>query len=394
MSKRQRKILYGAALALFLAAAALVCIPTSTQSRYLIAADWQEEYSQTPAFTSNTLCAGGKNWRLQTRAVTENTAVPLPMTFTDTAGQKTLQLTAASDSSAVTVQSGTGQVSLADSGEATHTLTLCLHPVTAQTTANIAVTATCGGETLSGTFRITLEPAGTQTVYTGTEEDDIFVESETMDTYLAQKPLCISYALASDGTLSFSDGSIYTDGKFPELTAYRLASTGETWTLFEADTLPLEGGSDLLILDFSQVTAVTQELPQLQLQIHSAEGTVDTQAIASEEITDSGISLSATGVPTVYVPALNKCTVQAEVSMLQWQADQTAASGKSLSYVAMGDAVTLRWGDADSTGGRTLTLAAASGSLPAGTYRLTLTWTLAGTTVAQQTVPFYVHYEG
>lgn len=395
MRKARQTILYALAAALLVTTLFLAVFPTDATAHYVIEASWQGDYVSDSPIRSSILQADGALYRLQTRSPAAQTEIPLSFDLTcrntgAAAVSVGIQAEIIDGNSCLSVRSGTGPVSVpADGSQKDYTVVLLAERVTSKTTARVTISAECDEDTLFATFQITLLPAGTSSSASAAEkaETGLFVDSASMDTYTWGKPICISYAIEHDGAVTYrqEDG---TFGEFPRFTVYRIGN-GETVTLYEPDTIALSVGSGVLILNFDRVAALTNDPPEIGLKISLSNGNAENRTIRPTAISTHQNQVDKNGIPSVYVVQMDKCGVP-EITVERLAPGKT--SSQSPHYETVTKQVELNWGDRDALGGRYVTVAPKDGELPAGSYRMTLTWFRDTTVVYRQKCGFYVNY--
>lgn len=392
MSRLRRTIPYLLAAALLVASVCLALFPAPATAHYVVQSGWQEDYYCASEIRSSVLQPEGCLYRLKDR-MPLNKTVEIPIEFDLThkniGGSAEAQIQAEVSDACLSIASGTGMVSVpADGSQKDYTVVLLAEPVTSETTARVTISAECDEDTLFATFQITLLPAGTSSSASAAEkaETGLFVDSASMDTYTWGKPICISYAIEHDGAVTYrqENGAF---GVFPRFTVYRIGN-GETVTLYEPDTIALSVGSGVLILNFDRVAALTNDPPEIGLKISLSNGNAENRTIRPTAISTHQNQVDKNGIPSVYVVQMDKCGVP-EITVERLAPGKT--SSQSPHYETVTKQVELK--DApDALGGRYVTVAPKDGELPAGSYRMTLTWTRDTVIVYQQKCVFYVNY--
>ena len=387
MRKARQTILYALAAALLVTTLFLALFPTDATAHYVIEASWQGDYVSDSPIRSSILQPEGCLYRLKDCMPLNTVEIPIEfdLTHKNIGGSAEAQIRAEVSDACLSIASGTtGMVSVpADGSQKDYTVVLLAEPVTSETTARVTISAECDEDTLFATFQITLLPAGTSSSASAAEkaETGLFVDSASMDTYTWGKPICISYAIEHDGAVTYrqEDGAF---GEFPRFTVYRIGN-GETVTLYEPDTIALSVGSGVLILNFDRVAALTNDPPKIGLKISLSNGNAENRTIRPTAISTHQNQVDKNGIPSVYVVQMDKCEVT-EITVERLAPGKT--SSQSPHYETVTEQVKLNWG------GRYVTVAPKDGELPAGSYRMTLTWFRDTTVVYRQKCGFYVNY--
>ena len=393
MSRLRRTIPYLLAAALLVASVCLALFPAPATAHYVVQSGWQEDYYCASEIRSSILQPEGCLYRLKDCMPLETVDIPIvfDLTHKNIGGSAEAQIQAEVSDTCLSIASGTGMVSVpADGSQKDYTVVLLAEPVTSETTARVTISAECDEDTLFATFQITLLPAGTSSSASAAEkaETGLFVDSASMDTYTWGKPICISYAIEHDGAVTYrqEDGAFDV---FPRFTVYRIGN-GETVTLYEPDTIALSVGSGVLILNFDRVAALTNDPPKIGLKISLSNGNAENRTIRPTAISTHQNQVDKNGIPSVYVVQMDKCGVP-EITVERLAPGKT--SSQSPHYETVTKQVELNWGAPDALGGRYVTVAPPKdGELPAGSYRMTLTWTRDTVIVYQQKCVFYVNY--
>lgn len=393
MGRLRRTIPYLLAVALLVASVCLALFPAPATAHYVVQSGWQEDYYSDSEIRSSVLQPEGGLYRLKDRRPLQTVDIPIEfdLTHKNIGGTAEAQIRAEVSDACLSIASGTGMVSVpADGSQKDYTVVLLAEPVTSETTARVTISAECDEDTLFATFQITLLPAGTSSSASAAEkaETGLFVDSASMDTYTWGKPICISYAIEHDGAVTYrqEDGAFDV---FPRFTVYRIGN-GETVTLYEPDTIALSVGSGVLILNFDRVAALTNDPPKIGLKISLSNGNAENRTIRPTAISTHQNQVDKNGIPSVYVVQMDKCGVP-EITVERLAPGKT--SSQSPHYETVTKQVELNWGAPDALGGRYVTVAPPKdGELPAGSYRMTLTWTRDTVIVYQQKCVFYVNY--
>ena len=417
MTRGRRTIAYCAAT-LLLAAALLLAAPA--QARYTPAQTrWLAAYQPPAALSGDYLSAEGStlllaDWspagegaaKTVTLQVTsaapiapppaegeaaESAAQPLGLTVTAVGG-----VTAQAAYTVYGVDAHTAQV----------TVTVTASAVTTKTTATVTLQVSHNGMWLTGTLRIPLLPpdtAGSTPIEAGT----LFVPENSMTQYDPQYPFCVSYGLPE----GCPQGEMILNGDdFPEGTRYSIDGSRYI-TLLESRPIPAAGDRIFLRLpDGSAGGMLTLTL--------TAGGKQDTLSLPAASRGDT-VTLGADGVPTVTLPAWDsRLTLTAEVEYLTWVEEPLPAADPAapaeppqtqrvVKYAAAAELAQCVWAPVLPESGteeaaepnteaaptaQTLTVEPMKEGqqLPAGTYRLTVRWSLDSTVVTERAVSFFV----
>ena len=392
MGRLRRTIPYLLAVALLVASVCLALFPAPATAHYVVQSGWQEDYYSDSEIRSSVLQPEGGLYRLKDRRPIQTVDIPIEfdLTHKNIGGTAEAQIQAEVSDACLSIASGTGTVLVPKDGNSKkYTVCVQAKPVEVEKTASVMISFTCGGETLSGTFRITLLPAGT-VLPDQTEEkamSGLFYPDASMNRYMWGRPICTVYAIEEEGTLFYRAGN-GAYGAFPQFTSYRIGN-GQAVTLFEPDTLSLKAGSGVLILDFNCVSELASDPPAIGLKITLKGGGTESRTVESAEVSTHQSLVGENGIPTVYVANMDNCGLpDVELEHLTVGADPA----HTLRYETVTDQIEPIWSAQDAEDGRYLTIQTKDSELPAGSYRMTLTWTRDTVIVYQQKCVFYVNY--
>ena len=385
MGRLRRTIPYLLAVALLVASVCLALFPAPATAHYVVQSGWQEDYYSDSEIRSSVLQPEGGLYRLKDRRPIQTVDIPIEfdLTHKNIGGTAEAQIQAEVSDACLSIASGTGTVLVPKDGNSKkYTVCVQAKSVEVEKTASVMISFTCGGETLSGTFRITLLPEGT-VLPDQTEEkavSGLFYPDASMNRYMWGRPICTVYAIEEEGTLFYRAGN-GAYGAFPQFTSYRIGN-GQAVTLFEPDTLSLEAGNGVLILDFNRVSELASDPPAIGLKITLKGGGTESRTVESAEVSTHQSLVGENGIPTVYVANMDNCgQPDVELEHLTVGADPA----HTLRYEKI-------WSAQDAEDGRYLTIQTKDSELPAGSYRMTLTWTRDTVIVYQQKCVFYVNY--
>ena len=389
MGRLRRTIPYLLAVALLVASVCLALFPAPATAHYVVQSGWQEDYYSDSEIRSSVLQPEGGLYRLKDRRPIQTVDIPIEfdLTHKNIGGTAEAQIQAEVSDACLSIASGTGTVLVPKDGNSKkYTVCVQAKSVEVEKTASVMISFTCGGETLSGTFRITLLPEGT-VLPDQTEEkamSGLFYPNASMNRYMWGRPICTVYAIEEEGTLFYRAGN-GAYGAFPQFTSYRIGN-GQAVTLFEPDTLSLKAGNGVLILDFNRVSELASNPPAIGLKITLKGGGTESRTVESAEVSTHQSLVGENGIPTVYVANMDNCGLpDVELEHLTVGADPA----HTLRY----ETVEPIWSAQDAEDGRYLTIQTKKDSeLPAGSYRMTLTWTRDTVIVYQQKCVFYVNY--
>ena len=389
MGRLRRTIPYLLAVALLVASVCLALFPAPATAHYVVQSGWQEDYYSDSEIRSSVLQPEGGLYRLKDRRPLQTVDIPIEfdLTHKNIGGTAEAQIRAEVSDACLSIASGTGTVLVPKDGNSKkYTVCVQAKPVEVEKTASVMISFTCGGETLSGTFRITLLPEGT-VLPDQTEEkavSGLFSPNASMNRYMWGRPICTVYAIHEEGTLFYKAGN-GTYGAFPRFTSYRIGNDPAE-TLYEPDTLSLKAGNGVLILDFNRVSELASNPPAIGLKITLKSGETESRTVESAKVSTHQSLVGENGIPTVYVANMDNCGLpDVKLEHLTVGAD----SAHTLRY----EQIEPIWSAQDAEGGQYLTIQTKKDSeLPAGSYRMTLTWTRDTVIVYQQKCVFYVNY--
>ena len=389
MGRLRRTIPYLLAVALLVASVCLALFPAPATAHYVVQSGWQEDYYSDSEIRSSVLQPEGGLYRLKDRRPIQTVDIPIEfdLTHKNIGGTAEAQIRAEVSDACLSIASGTGTVLVPKDGNSKkYTVCVQAKSVEVEKTASVMISFTCGGETLSGTFRITLLPAGT-VLPDQTEEkamSGLFYPNASMNRYMWGRPICTVYAIEEEGTLFYRAGN-GAYGAFPQFTSYRIGN-GQAVTLFEPDTLSLKAGSGVLILDFNRVSELASNPPAIGLKITLKSGETESRTVESAKVSTHQSLVGENGIPTVYVANMDNCG-QPDVKL------EHLTVGADPAHTLRYEQIEPIWSAQDAEGGQYLTIQTKKDSeLPAGSYRMTLTWTRDTVIVYQQKCVFYVNY--
>ena len=389
MGRLRRTIPYLLAVALLVASVCLALFPAPATAHYVVQSGWQEDYYSDSEIRSSVLQPEGGLYRLKDRRPIQTVDIPIEfdLTHKNIGGTAEAQIRAEVSDACLSIASGTGTVLVPKDGNSKkYTVCVQAKPVEVEKTASVMISFTCGGETLSGTFRITLLPEGT-VLPDQTEEkamSGLFYPNASMNRYMWGRPICTVYAIEEEGTLFYRAGN-GAYGAFPQFTSYRIGN-GQAVTLFEPDTLSLKAGSGVLILDFNRVSELASNPPAIGLKITLKSGETESRTVESAKVSTHQSLVGENGIPTVYVANMDNCGLP-DVKL------EHLTVGADPAHTLRYEQIEPIWSAQDAEGGQYLTIQTKKDSeLPAGSYRMTLTWTRDTVIVYQQKCVFYVNY--
>lgn len=393
MSRLRRTIPYLLAAALLVASVCLALFPAPATAHYVVQSGWQEDYYCASEIRSSILQPEGCLYRLKDRILSEpdEILIEFDLTHKNIGGSAEAQIQAkVSDASCLSIADGMGPVSVPKDGILrNYTVRVRANPVVEKKTVSVKIFFTCGGETLSGIFRITLlPPEVVQPDQTEEKpESGLFSPNASMNRYMWGRPICTVYAIEEEGTLFYRAGN-GTYGAFPRFTSYRIGNDPAE-TLYEPDTLSLKAGNGVLILDFNRVSELASDPPAIGLKITLKNGGTESRTVESAKVSTHQSLEGENGIPTVYVANMDNCGLpDVKLEHLTVGADPA----HTLRYETVTNQIDPIWRAQDAEGGRYLTIQTKDSELPAGSYRMTLTWTRDTVMVYQQKCVFYVNY--
>ena len=389
MSRLRRTIPYLLAVALLVASVCLALFPAPATAHYVVQSGWQEDYYSDSEIRSSVLQPEGGLYRLKDRRPLQTVDIPIEfdLTHKNIGGTAEAQIRAEVSDACLSIASGTGTVLVPKDGNSKkYTVCVQAKPVEVEKTASVMISFTCGGETLSGTFRITLLPP--EVVQPDQIEEKavsgLFSPNASMNRYMWGRPICTVYAIEEEGTLFYRAGN-GTYGAFPRFTSYRIGNDPAE-TLYEPDTLSLKAGSGVLILDFNRVSELASNPPAIGLKITLKSGETESRTVESAKVSTHQSLVGENGIPTVYVANMDNCGLP-DVKL------EHLTVGADPAHTLRYEQIEPIWSAQDAEGGQYLTIQTKKDSeLPAGSYRMTLTWTRDTVIVYQQKCVFYVNY--
>lgn len=393
MSRLRRTIPYLLAAALLVASVCLALFPAPATAHYVVQSGWQEDYYCASEIRSSVLQPEGCLYRLKDCMPHETVDIPIEfdLTHKNIGGSAEAQIQAkVSDASCLSIADGMGPVRVPKDGILrNYTVRVRANPVEAEKTVSVEIFFTCGGETLSGIFRITLLPQEVVQPDQTKEKavSGLFYPNASMNRYMWGRPICTVYAIEEEGTLFYRAGN-GTYGAFPRFTSYRIGNDPAE-TLYEPDTLSLKAGNGVLILDFNRVSELASDPPAIGLKITLKSGETESRTVKSAEVSTHQSLECENGIPTVYVANMDNCGLpDVKLEHLTVGADPA----HTLRYETVTNQIDPIWSAQDAEDGRYLTIQTKDSELPAGSYRMTLTWTRDTVMVYQQKCVFYVNY--
>ena len=435
MTKGLRTTVYAAA-ALTLAAL-LVLLLMPAQARYLRTAQWQASYAASPSeLTSDLLALRDNEAQFLLADWSPTEGATKPVTFNMTCPAELLQVSAAEGTEEaqpaepISVTLGAVDTHLqavpqvswslnGETGAANITVTLTLTARTVPESAvdvliPICVTIT-GAEDIwfGGKLNFTLCPTASASA---SEEAVLFNDEVSMTEYDSTQLIYVQYTLPTDCTAA---EMTQAGTGFPKGTRFS-ADKGVSYSvLCESRPIPVTGSQSLLV-DMSGVSSWSGDRT-LQLTANDKAGKAFTDTLALTEKSwggDGAVTYTEDDLPTMQIQPWNSGCLQItaaverlarveEPVMTEGQEDAPQQQTQStVKYVSGDDVVQIEWtpaveGEAAATEGsslanaaetQTLTLLPAKGvsRVPAGTYRLTISWKNGNVLVAQRVIPFFV----
>lgn len=435
MTKGLRTTVYAAA-ALTLAAL-LVLLLMPAQARYLRAAQWQASYAASPSeLTSDLLALHDDKAQLlladwsptaagETKPVTFNMTCPAELlqvsTVEETAETQPAEPVLVRLGAVDTHLQAAPQVSWSpngDTGTANIAVTLTL---TAQTVPEsavdvelpIRVTITGTDVWFGGILYFTLCP--TAEGASVPEETELFNDA-SMTEYDSTQLIYVQYTLPTDCTAAeMTQAGI----GFPKGTRFS-ADEGVSYSvLCEDRPIPVTGSQSLLV-DMSGISSWSGgRTLQLTANDRAGKAFIDTLALTEKSWGgDGAVTYTEDGLPTMQIQPWNSGCLQItatverlarveESVMTEGQEDVSQRQTQSVvKYVSAVNVVQIEWtpavegeaaategnSPADATETQTLMLLPAEGvsRVPAGTYRVTVSWKNDNVLVAQRVIPFFV----
>ena len=435
MTKGLRTTVYAAA-ALTLAAL-LVLLLMPAQARYLRTAQWQASYAVSPSeLTSDLLALHDDKAQLlladwsptaagETKLVTFNMTCPAEQlqvsTVEETAETQPAEPVSVTLGAVDEHLQAVPQVSCSlngDTGAANITVTLTLTVQTVPVSAvdvklPIRVTITGTDIWFGGILCFTLCP--TAEGASVPEETKLFNDA-SMTEYDSAQLIYVQYTLPTDCTAA----EITQAGTgFPKGTWFSTDEGVSYSVLCESRPIPVTGSQSLL-MDMSGVSSWSGNRT-LQLTANDKAGKAFTDTLALTEKSwggDGAVTYTEDGLPTMQIQPWNSGCLQITAAV-EWLArveepvptegQEDAARQQTQSivkYVSAVNVVQIEWtpavegedaatkgsSPADVTETQTLTLLPAEGvsRVPAGTYRVTVSWKNGNVLVAQRVIPFFV----
>ncbi len=438
MTKGLRTTVYAAA-ALTLAAL-LVLLLMPAQARYLRTAQWQASYAASPPeLTSDLLALRDDKAQLlladwnpavgETKSVTFNMTCPAELlqmpTVEETAETQPAEPVSVTLGAVDTHLQAKTQVNCSTSSETgaaniTVTLTLTVQPVyESAVDAKIPIRVTITGAEgiwFGGILSFTLCPAAGSGP---TEVSSLFNREASMTEYDVTQPFYVQYTLPGGCTSAQMtlDGNV----NFPRGTRFSTDNGGSYSVLCEDRPIPVEAGSQSLLVDMSRATTENGNRT-LRLTANGQDGMVFTDTLALTAKSWSGhaaATYTEDGLPSMQIQPWNSGSLQVtaaveqlarvEEPVLTEKQENTAQQQPqtTVKYVSADGAdgvVRIEWttaveGEDAATEGsspanaaetQTLTLLPAKGIVPAGTYRVTICWKCGDVLIAEHVIPSFV----
>lgn len=435
MTKGLRTTVYAAA-ALTLAAL-LVLLLMPAQARYLRAAQWQASYATSPSeLTSDLLTLRDDKTQLLLADWSPTERATKPVTFNMTCPAELLQVSTVEE----TAETQPAEPVLVTLGAVDEHLQaapqVSWSPNGDTGTANIAVTLTLTAQTVPESavdvklpIRVTI--MGTDIWFGGElyftlcptaegasvpEETKLFNDAASMTEYDVTQPFYVQYTLPEGCTAA---QMTQAGTGFPKGTRFSTDEGVSYSVLCESRPIPVTGSQSLLV-DMSGVSSWSGERT-LQLTANGQDGRVFTDTLALTEKSwggDGAVTYTEDDLPTMQIQPWNSGCLQItaaverlarveEPVMTEGQEDASRQQTQStVKYVSGDDVVQIEWtpavegegvategnSPADATETQTLMLLPAEGvsRVPAGTYRLTISWKNGNVLVAQRVIPFFV----
>ncbi len=435
MTKGLRTTVYAAA-ALTLAAL-LVLLLMPAQARYLRTAQWQASYAASPSELTSDLLALRDDKAQLLLADWSPTAAgeTKPVTFNMTCPAELLQVSTAEETAEtqptepVSVTLGAvdehylqaaPQVSWSlngDTGMANITVTLTLTaqnvPESEEEMLPIRVTITGTDIWFGGILYFTLCPAAEGG--SSAEGAGLFNDAASMTEYDVTQPFYVQYTLPEGCTAA----QMTQDSTgFPKGTRFSTDEGVSYSVLCEGRPIPVTGSQSLLV-DMSGANTWSGDRT-LRITANGQNGGVFTDTLVLSEKSWSGdgaVAYTEDGLPAMQIQPWNSGCLQIttaverlarveESVMTEGQEDASRQQTQSIVKYVSADDVQIEWtpaveGEAAATEGsspadaaetQTLTLLPAEGvsRVPAGTYRVTISWKCNDVLVAERVIPFFV----
>ena len=439
MTKGLRTTVYAAA-ALTLAAL-LVLLLMPAQARYLRTAQWQASYAASPPeLTSDLLALCDDKAQLlladwsptegEIKTVTFDMTCPAELlqmpTVEETAETQPAEPVSVTLGAVNTHLQAKTQVNCSTSSETgaakiTVTLTLTVQAVpesAVDVKLPIHVTITGAADTwFGGILCFTLCPA--EEGGSSAKEPGFFNDAASMTEYDVTQPFYVQYALPKGCTSAQMtlDGNV----NFPRGTRFSTDNGGSYSVLCEDRPIPVEAGSQSLLVDMSRATTGNGNRT-LRLTANGQDGKVFADTLALTEKSWSGdgaVTYTEDGLPSMQIQPWNSGSLRVTAAVEQLarveepvltekqentaqQQPQTtvkyvSADGEDgvirIEWTTAGegeDAATEGSSPANAAETQTLTLLPAKGIVPAGTYRVTICWKCDDVLIAERVIPFFV----
>ncbi len=436
MTKGLRTTVYAAA-ALTLAAL-LVLLLMPAQARYLRTAQWQASYAASPSgLTSDLLALRDGEAQLlladwsptaagETKPVTFNMTCPAELlqvsTVEETAETQPVEPVLVTLGAVDEHLQAAPQVSWSLNGEtgaANITVTLTL---TAQTVPEsavnvilpIRVTIADTDVWFGGILYFTLCPVAEGA--SAPEEAGLFNDAASMTEYDITQPFYVQYTLPEGCTAA---QMTQAGADFPKGTRFSTNEGVSYSVLCEGRPIPVTGSQSLLV-DMSGAGTWSGDR-MLRITANGQDGGVFTDTLVLSEKSWSGdgaVTYTEDGLPAMQIQPWNSGCLQITAAVervarveesVPTEGQEDAAQQQTQSivkYVSAVDVVQIEWtpavegedaategsSPADAAETQTLTLLPAEGvsRVPAGTYRVTISWKCNDVLVAERVIPFFV----
>ena len=441
MTKGLRTTVYAAA-ALTLAAL-LVLLLMPAQARYLRAARWQASYSASSSeLTSDILALGDDEVQLLL-ADWSPVAVGYwkQVTFNMTCPAELLQVPAAEDAAEIQpAEPVSVTLGAMDENLQAETQVSC-SPNSETGTANITVTLTLTAKAVPESavevcIPIRVEITGAENTWFGgelsfalcpaaessltVEESGLFNRDACMTEYDPAQPFYVQYTLPAGCTaaeMTLDDGA-----GFPAGTRFSVDNGATYSVLCEGRPIPVTAGSQSLLVDMSGASPWSgNRTLRLTANGQNEKSFTDTLVLTEKSWSgNAAVTYTEEGLPSIQIQPWNSgyLKVTATVERLEMVAETVQPDGqedaarqeqtqRTVRYVSVDDVIQIGWtpvndgeaaamtksnSPADAAEAQTMTLFPAEGvsRVPAGTYRVTISWKNGNVLVAQRVIPFFV----
>ena len=251
------------------------------------------------------------------------------------------------------------------------------------------------------------------------KEPGLFNDAASMTEYDVTQPFYVQYTLPGGCTSAQMtlDGNV----NFPRGTRFSTDNGGSYSVLCEDRPIPVEAGSQSLLVDMSRATTENGNRT-LRLTANDQDGKVFTDTLALTAKSWSGhaaATYTEDGLPSMQIQPWNSGRLQVtaaveqlarvEEPVLTEKQENTAQKQPqtTVKYVSVDGAdgvVRIEWttagegedaaiegiSPANAAETQTLTLLPAKGIVPAGTYRVTICWKCGDVLIAERVIPFFV----